>query len=71
MEEIRYEVALQAALGLLHQLESSQAMPRQERLAKTTFAILDAIKLAQKRSSVTGRCLPQANPGMWALVCFD
>jgi hypothetical protein len=52
----RFEIALKAALSVIHTFD--RPMDRQEKLAKVTYAILEAILRAEARSSSRTPALP-------------
>lgn len=62
-EDFRYEAALTAALHILHRLDTTPMMTRQERLATATYAILLAIRRAEEQTSRSGgRALALSDP---------
>ena len=56
--ETDYETALAVAQLLLHRLDARPLMPRHERLAVATYAILDAIRQADNSGGGMVRRLP-------------
>lgn len=60
-DESRYDAVLAAALALIHQLETKPHMPRHEKLAKVTFAILHEIGRAEILWRAAGSSLPSAS----------
>lgn len=61
-EDFRYEAALAAALHILHRLDTTPLMSRQEKLATATYAILLAIQQAEEQAGIhAGRALVQCD----------
>jgi hypothetical protein len=69
-EDFRYETALAAALGIIHTLSVRPELPRPQRLATATYAILGAIRQVEERLVASGSPLPApAVPGDVAVRC--